>query len=216
MGSIGIDSDDLASSYLSPLQDTTLCPAEPHKRHRGQDGGAWTQDQLASPVVAVLGVGYVGHTLAASCSRAGLRVVGYDVSASRIQELSRQGQFSGARVHLTTRAEDLAPATHFLVCVSTSVSEKDGSVDTSCVREALALVRRHARPGSTVVIESSVAVGTTRALLGPVMARHGLFGGMSPEVRENAPLPLLHRPIPTCSYGCYAKALRSRTNWQLN
>lgn len=166
---------------------STLAAPSPHGMHDAEDRirqkrhGAWTEEEIASPVVAILGVGYVGSLLAAECSRAGLRVVGYDVSVSRVKELGRQL----AGVNFTTRAKDLALATHFLLCVPTSLDEEDGSVDTSCIREALSLVRTHARPRSTVVIESSVAVGTTRALLGPIMARNGLFGGMSPEVSSS-------------------------------
>lgn len=178
MGSIGGDADGHALAAPPRLLDLPR-NAEHRKRHRQHN--AWTEEQISNPTVAILGVGYVGGMLAVECSRAGLRVIGYDVSASRIQELGRQ--LGGARIELTTRGEDLAPATHFLVCVPTSINEQDGSVDTSYVEDALDLVRRYARPCSTVVIESSVAVGTTRAMLGPIMASSGLFGGMSPEVR---------------------------------
>ena len=48
------------------------------------------------------------------------------------------------------------------------------------------------RPGSTVVIESSVAVGMTRQLLGPLAQAKGFYAGMSPEVCS--PLPSPHLP----------------------
>ncbi|KAM3505621.1 hypothetical protein MY10362_002833 [Beauveria mimosiformis] len=128
------------------------------------------------PTVAVIGVGYVGEHLvnvfAGHCP-----VIGFDVSASRIQKLQLENR-SAAR--FTRKACDIAPATHFLIAVPTLLLP-DQQVDSSYLRQAIAVVARHARPGSTVVIESSVAVGMTRALLGPVAAAKSLFAGMSPE-----------------------------------
>ncbi|KAH7466303.1 hypothetical protein FOMA001_g16705 [Fusarium oxysporum f. sp. matthiolae] len=46
------------------------------------------------------------------------------------------------------------------------------------------MVGQAARRGSTIVIESSVAVGMTRELVGPIAKRLALFAGMSPEVRD--------------------------------
>ncbi|OAA46717.1 Nucleotide sugar dehydrogenase [Beauveria brongniartii RCEF 3172] len=128
------------------------------------------------PTVAVIGVGYVGEHLvnvfAGHCP-----VIGFDVSASRIQNLQLENR-SAAR--FTRKECDIAPATHFLIAVPTLLLP-DQQVDSSYLRQAIAVVARHARPGSTVVIESSVAVGMTRALLGPVAAAKSLFAGMSPE-----------------------------------
>ncbi|KGQ08013.1 Protein CapL [Beauveria bassiana D1-5] len=129
------------------------------------------------PTVAVIGVGYVGEHLvnafAGHCP-----VIGFDVSASRIQKLQLDHRSAAAR--FTSNAGDIAPATHFLIAVPTLLLP-DQQVDSSYLRQAVAIVARHARPGSTVVIESSVAVGMTRALLGPVAAAKSLFAGMSPE-----------------------------------
>jgi UDP-N-acetyl-D-mannosaminuronate dehydrogenase len=61
----------------------------------------------------------------------------------------------------------------------------DKTIDSSYLRNALNTVGRHARPGSTVVFESSVVVGMTRQLLGPLGAARRFFVGMSPEVRDS-------------------------------
>ncbi|EME83125.1 uncharacterized protein MYCFIDRAFT_46973, partial [Pseudocercospora fijiensis CIRAD86] len=74
----------------------------------------------------------------------------------------------------------LAMATHFLISVST-VIDSEQNIDTSCIRKAIHTVEKHAQPGSTVVIESSVAVGMTRELLSPLMDSRALRCGMSPE-----------------------------------
>lgn len=130
------------------------------------------------PLVAVIGVGYVGEHLTDVFSRC-FNVLGYDVSETRVKNLS--AKYSGNnKVRITSEAEDLSEASHFLISVPTLL-QADKTVDTSYLRSALATVENHATPGSTVVIESSVAVGMTRELLGPLAKRKGLFAGMSPE-----------------------------------
>lgn len=137
-------------------------------------------DPKDTPVVAVIGCGYVGTHLIQAFSRH-YDVLGFDISENRLELLRDQFRAEGTKATLTTQPEDLTRATHMLVSVPTLVS-KDKSIDTSYMRDALAKVARYARRGTTVVIESSVAVGMTRELLGPLAKRRGFFAGMSPEV----------------------------------
>ncbi|KAL7902969.1 hypothetical protein HDV63DRAFT_412103 [Trichoderma sp. SZMC 28014] len=130
------------------------------------------------PLVAVIGVGYVGEHLTEVFSRC-YKVLGYDVSETRVKDLSVKF-YGHNKVHITSDAADLHAASHFLISVPTLL-KKDKTVDTSYLQSALATVEQQASPGSTVVIESSVAVGMTRELLGPLAKRKGLFAGMSPE-----------------------------------
>ncbi|KAH0490794.1 hypothetical protein TgHK011_002246 [Trichoderma gracile] len=136
--------------------------------------GAFT----ASTLVAVIGVGYVGEHLVDVFSRR-FNVLGFDVSEARVKVLASK-YADNTKVRITSNAIRLAEATHFLISVPTLLLP-DKSVDTSYLRSALATVADHARPGSTVVFESSVAVGMTRQLLGPLALAHNWFAGMSPE-----------------------------------
>ncbi|KAH8665306.1 hypothetical protein BGZ61DRAFT_139526 [Ilyonectria robusta] len=130
------------------------------------------------PLVAVIGVGYVGTHLVETFSR-GFDTLGFDISDKRISEV--QPMFKGnERVMLSSITDDLDDATHFLISVPTLL-RPDRSVDASYLRSALRTVATHARRGSTVVIESSVAIGMTRELLGPLAKDCGFFVGMSPE-----------------------------------
>lgn len=135
--------------------------------------------QEEEPFVAVIGIGYVGTHLVESFASQ-YRIIGFDVSDRRIDQL-RDEFDAHTHIQFTTRREDLVRATHFLISVPTLL-RADKSVDTSYLQSAVATVADHARPGATVVIESSVAVGMTRALLGPLCATHRFHGGMSPEV----------------------------------
>lgn len=133
----------------------------------------------AEPMVAVIGVGYVGLQLIAVFSSE-FQVLGFDISKERIGFV--QGEFGHNRnVRCTNDASELKDATHFLIAVPTLLLP-DKRIDSSALRDAIKTVAMYARPGATVVVESSVAVGMTRQLLGPVAASRGLFAGMSPEV----------------------------------
>ncbi|KAM0345775.1 hypothetical protein ACHAPU_006128 [Fusarium lateritium] len=135
-------------------------------------------DPTAEPLIAVIGVGYVGEHLVDVFSK-NHDVLGYDVSEARTQQLSKK-QPVGSRARFTCKAPELAEATHFLISVPTLLLANK-SIDSSYLRSALDVVKLHGRRGSVVVVESSVAVGMTRALLGPIAQECGFFAGMSPE-----------------------------------
>ncbi|KAL7759068.1 hypothetical protein ACKLNR_011495 [Fusarium oxysporum f. sp. zingiberi] len=130
------------------------------------------------PVVAVVGVGYVGTHLVSSFSSR-YQVIGFDVSERRIQDL-RQEFKGNENVTFSRTRNDLVAATHFLISVPTLL-RPNKSIDSSYLCDALKMVGKVARRGSTIVIESSVAVGMTRELVGPIAKRLALFAGMSPE-----------------------------------
>lgn len=136
------------------------------------------QSTLPESVVAVIGVGYVGtHLVEAFAGH--YKVIAFDLSQERLDKVSKH--LRGLPIHFTSTAKDISDASHVLISVPTILRE-DRSIDTSFLRSALATVESHVRPGSTVVIESSVAVGMTRELVGPLMASRNLKVGMSPEV----------------------------------
>ncbi|KAF9771655.1 hypothetical protein IL306_010711 [Fusarium sp. DS 682] len=132
----------------------------------------------ATPLVAVIGVGFVGTGLVDSFSSK-YEVMGFDISEDRLEFL--RGEFSARpNVSFTSDESDLGKATHFLISVPTLL-RSDRTIDLSYLRSALHRVEKWARPGCTIVIESSVSVGLTRQLLGPIAKAKGLFAGMSPE-----------------------------------
>jgi UDP-N-acetyl-D-mannosaminuronate dehydrogenase len=139
----------------------------------------------ATPLVAVIGVGFVGTGLVDSFSSK-YEIMGFDISENRLEFL--RGEFRARpNVSFTSNESDLAKATHFLISVPTLL-RSDRTIDLSYLQSALRRVEQWARPGCTVVIESSVSVGLTRQLLGPIAKAKGLFAGMSPEVSLTSPL----------------------------
>lgn len=132
-----------------------------------------------TPLVAVIGVGFVGVGLVDSFS-AKYDILGFDISEERVKDLTVEFE-ARPNVSFTSAESDLKLATHFLVSVPTLL-RSDKSIELSYLLSALDKIKKWARPGSTVVIESSVAIGMTRELLGPIAKSQRLFAGMSPEV----------------------------------
>ncbi|KAJ4366745.1 hypothetical protein N0V95_000074 [Ascochyta clinopodiicola] len=129
------------------------------------------------PIVAVIGVGYVGTHLVEAFAHH-YNVVAFDLSDKRLLEVA--AQLHDLPIQFTSSASDISQASHFLISVPTLLN-MDKTIDTTYLRSAIATVEQCARPGSTIVIESSVAVGMTRALVGHLMSSKGFLVGMSPE-----------------------------------
>ncbi|KAF2844238.1 nucleotide sugar dehydrogenase [Plenodomus tracheiphilus IPT5] len=130
------------------------------------------------PLIAVIGVGYVGlHLVTTFASK--FDVVAFDLSKTRLDAVTKDlALFPSVRV--TSEANEIAKATHILVSVPTTLLPNK-SVNISNIRSALTTIGLYARPGATIVIESSVSVGMTRQLLGDLMKTRNLKAGMSPE-----------------------------------
>ena len=137
-----------------------------------------TEDE--TPLVAVIGVGYVGLHLVTGFSKH-YNVIAFDLSQKRLESVAGE-LLPNARLCLTSDPSRLASATHFLVSVPTLLVPGTSVVDTSYLQSAIDTIAVHARVGATVVIESSVAVGMTRSLLAKIALKHQLKAGMSPEV----------------------------------
>ncbi|KAI7764450.1 hypothetical protein LZL87_003655 [Fusarium oxysporum] len=174
------------SSWKRPDNSFTFYPDSPPLSSPSSDTDDLDQSLCQSvevihndePVITVIGVGYVGTHLVSSFSSK-YQVIRFDVSTKRIEDLGveYQGQ---ENVHFFRASQDLRRATHFLISVPTLLKPYK-TIDPSYLRDALKTVGEVARSGSTVVIESSVTVGMTRQLLGPLAANRQFFAGISPE-----------------------------------
>lgn len=128
------------------------------------------------PLICIIGVGYVGEILLHEFGSV-FPSIGFDISEARLDHL--RGSFSSLKnVQLSASPSILSKATHFCISVPTLL-RPDKSINTDHLVRAISMVTRHARPGSTIVIESSVSVGMTRTLLQPFSNKYHC--GMSPE-----------------------------------
>lgn len=110
------------------------------------------------PIIAVIGVGYIGLELVSAFARVYNNIIAFDINSQRIEEI--RADLAKKNVKATSNPSDIAVATHFLICVPTTLHQ--ACVDTTPLQGAISLLSEYARPGSTVVIESSVAAGMTR------------------------------------------------------
>lgn len=151
---------------------------------------------LDNEVIAIVGLGYVGLPLAVEFGRK-RRVIGYDVSKSRVSEL-KSGHDRTLEVdsrelaetrHLTftSAAEDLAACKIFIVTVPTPIDAANRP-DLRPLISASETIGKVMPKGSVVIYESTVYPGATEDDCAPALARasglafnRDFFCGYSPE-----------------------------------
>jgi UDP-N-acetyl-D-glucosamine/UDP-N-acetyl-D-galactosamine dehydrogenase len=150
----------------------------------------------STPMIAVIGLGYVGLPLAAEFGKH-RPVIGFDISAERIADLAAghdvtcevsSGELAQARhLSLTTNPADLAAASIFIVTVPTPI-DAHKRPDLTPLLKATETVGRALKRGDIVIYESTVYPGSTEEDCVPLLERvSGLtfnvdfFCGYSPE-----------------------------------
>lgn len=152
-----------------------------------------------SAVVGIVGLGYVGVPLAMEFVRAGLHVVGFDVSAERVRRLNagddvildvEKGSVGRAVKAGTFRATSdpagMREPDVLVLCVPTPLTDNKDP-DLAPLVSASEAVARSLRKGQLVSVESSTYPGTTAEVVRPILERGGLkvgvdvFLGYSPE-----------------------------------
>ncbi|MEM9532830.1 MAG: nucleotide sugar dehydrogenase [Pseudomonadota bacterium] len=146
--------------------------------------------------IAVVGLGYVGLPLAVAFGHK-FNTVGFDISASRIEQL-KAGQDATLEVssdelaavdHLqfTASIDELAGTDVFVVTVPTPIDDNK-QPDLSPLESACASVGKVLQPGNVVIFESTVYPGTTEEYCGPLLEQasglkvnQDFYLGYSPE-----------------------------------
>lgn len=138
--------------------------------------------------LVVIGMGYVGLPLAQEATRAGLRVVGYDVVPPVVEGLnagqSHIDDLSDADIadmrdrgfFATTDPAVLARADAIVICVPTPLTP-EGGPDLNAVLGATGDIARFLQPGQLIVLESTTYPGTTDDEVRPVLEATGLVAG---------------------------------------
>lgn len=127
--------------------------------------------------VCIIGVGYVGEILVDIFSKKN-KVIGYDISPKRAYEMNEK--FKNRNITIQNDFKNIENSKLFCITVPTLLNPTDGTVDETCIKNAVKIIEQYAQSGSTVVMESSVYVGMTRKLLFHLRNR-GIFVGFSGE-----------------------------------
>src|SRR3989344_6278452 len=134
-------------------------------------------------VIGIVGIGYVGGALALGAAASGFKVIGVtrsDARAIRVNEQKIPNYIA------TTDANNLIKCDIICICVPTPIHE-DKSPDLKPLQNALAVTADYMQPGTLVIIESTIAPGTTRNIALPILQTSGLkeeeefFLSFSPE-----------------------------------
>ncbi len=139
--------------------------------------------------VAVVGMGYVGLSLAVELAKAGLRVRGIDLDLERVSLLSRgesylvdvpgetlQPLVAAGRLTATTGFEDVTDADAIVICVPTPL-RKSKEPDISFILSATEHLLPRLRRGQLLVLESTTFPGTTEEVVQPRLESLGLTIG---------------------------------------
>ncbi len=150
---------------------------------------------MSAPVVAVVGLGYVGLPLAVAFGKR-FATFGYDISRPRVEELARgvdrtrevaAGELHQERLRFTNDAAVLKQADYVIVAVPTPI---DGArqPDLAPLVSASRAVGANLKRGATVIYESTVYPGATANVCVPELERasdmkwkRDFFVGYSPE-----------------------------------
>jgi UDP-N-acetyl-D-glucosamine dehydrogenase len=189
--------------------------------------------EAKSACLGVIGLGYVGLPLAVEFARAGFRVIGFDVDASKVAELARGRSYVGDvpdrelravrdRLVATTDFGHLAAVDSVNICVPTPL-RKTRDPDVSYIVAAVEEIKKRLHRDQLVILESTTYPGTTDELILPMLEATGLVVGkdfflaFSPERVDPGNPRFQTRNIPKVVGGVtpkcteLAKALYSQT-----
>lgn len=136
--------------------------------------------------ICILGLGYVGLTLATVMAEVGFTVTGVEVDADAVRKL-REGEphfyehglrerlarvVADARLRVYATIPDGSEATVYVITVGTPLGG-DRRVRLDMIRRAAGEVASVLNDGDLVVVRSTVRIGTTRAVVLPVLEATG-------------------------------------------
>lgn len=158
--------------------------------------------------VCIIGLGFVGeHLVESFYSSERYTVFGYDVSDYKFVEL--RSRFPKA--HFTCEPTELTDCDLFCIAVPTLLNSAKNGIDTKHINQVKMMLSQIAKPGSTVVIESSVYVGATRELFSDFVSQ-GICVGFSPERVDPGRVLPKHTDIPKVVSGLDQRSLQAITD----
>lgn len=142
----------------------------------------WRRGEVKAKTAVIMGLGYVGLTLALTLNEFGIEVRGIEVSDEVLNKLKRgmphfyeQGLETLLKKHINKLLflkKELGESESdiYIICVSTPVDER-GRIISLYLKKAAEQVGRVLKPHDLVILRSTVPVGTTRGLVIPVLEK---------------------------------------------
>jgi UDP-N-acetyl-D-glucosamine dehydrogenase len=139
--------------------------------------------------VSVIGLGYVGLSLAVELAKAGIVVRGVDLDLERVSLLNRGESYlvdvpadalaplvASGRLAASTSFEQASDSDAVIICVPTPL-RKSKEPDISFILSAVESLLPHLHPGQLMVLESTTYPGTTEEVVLPRLQANGLVVG---------------------------------------
>lgn len=140
-------------------------------------------------VIGVIGLGYVGLPLVREFTRAGMKVLGFDIDQSKVKSLLAGKSYIehiSSRVvremvgtglfDATTDFNRLNEPDSIIICVPTPLT-KQREPDMTYIEKTAQAISPRLRKGQLVVLESTTYPGTTREVVLPILEDSGLKVG---------------------------------------
>lgn len=140
-------------------------------------------------LVGIVGLGYVGLPLMRAATRAGFRVLGFDIDQERVAILNDgrspirhlgdefvRDQLSSGQFEATTHFARAEEADAMLICVPTPLGPHR-EPDLSFIEGTVSSLAPYLRQDQLLVLESTTWPGTTREIVRPLVEASGLVVG---------------------------------------
>ena len=129
--------------------------------------------------LSLVGLGYVGMPIAVEFAKRGIRVIGFDLNASKIDTYKAgidptnevgDNAIRNTTVEFTSKEKDLKKAKFHIVAVPTPVNS-DHTPDLTPIEGASVILGRNLTKDSIVVFESTVYPGVTEDVCVPILEK---------------------------------------------
>ena len=134
-------------------------------------------------LVGILGLGYVGLPLAEAFINNGMKVLGFEVDAKKVNDIKAnksyirhisdkriKGMNDTSRLEVTLDLERLRDADALLLCVPTPLNQYR-EPDLAYVVSTCEMIGKILRPGQLVVLESTTWPGTSEEVMKPILEK---------------------------------------------
>ena len=144
--------------------------------------------------VIVIGLGYVGLPLAIAAAKSGYNVVGIDLNTEKVSNINKgispiedidnaqiQESLSSNKFIASNEYREIRDAEIVIICVPTPLL-KNQLPDLSNVKNAAMSISKNLSKNLLVILESTVAPGTTREFLAPLLKSDVNTGNVAIEL----------------------------------
>lgn len=136
-------------------------------------------ERMRKSSITIVGLGYVGLTVALLASKKGYKVFGIDIDKNKVKIINDGRspieddyivENMKYKIHATTDFSVIDKSEITIVCIPTPI-KKDNTPDLKPLKSVLDSIAKNINNGQLVVIESTVAPGTCRGIVKPILEK---------------------------------------------